>query len=52
MMSELRWSREDAELTRDGIEVASLELSAMDQVALDISREFCIFTTPSEFTHH
>lgn len=36
LMGELRWSPEDAERTRDGIDVRSLELSNIDRVALEL----------------
>jgi hypothetical protein len=36
IMSELRWSSAEAERTRDGIDVNSLELSPLDRVALGI----------------
>lgn len=36
LMRELRWTPEDAERTRDGIDVRSLELSSVDRVALEL----------------
>ncbi len=36
LMGELRWTAKEAERTRDGIDVNSLELSPLDRVALDI----------------
>ncbi|MFO0676139.1 MAG: Rv1355c family protein [Polyangiaceae bacterium] len=38
LVSEIRWSREDAEATRDGLDVAALELSATDLAALSVVR--------------
>lgn len=36
LISEIRWSPEEAERTRDGIDVRSLELSSVDRVALEL----------------
>lgn len=38
MFSEIRWSRDEALATRDGIDLASLELDAADLAALDVIR--------------
>jgi hypothetical protein len=38
MFSELRWSREEAESTGDGLEVESLALSAVDRAGLELCR--------------
>ncbi|MBW2264050.1 MAG: Rv1355c family protein, partial [Deltaproteobacteria bacterium] len=36
MMSELRWSREEVEATRDGLDIASMEFSSADEAAVRI----------------
>ncbi len=38
LYSELRWSREEALATRDGVDIASLELDAADLAALELVR--------------
>jgi nitroreductase len=39
MLSELRWSPEEASATRDGIDVATLELTAVDMAGLQIVKD-------------
>lgn len=38
MMSELRWSREEVERTRDGMDVVTLDLSASDLAGMRVTR--------------
>lgn len=40
MMAELRWNPEEARATRDGIDVATLELSGADRAGLEICRSW------------
>lgn len=40
MMGELRWTREEAERTRDGLDVLSLDLTASDEAALHVFRNW------------
>ena len=42
MMSEIRWSQSEAEASRDGLDLASLELSATDQAALQVCRDWSV----------
>lgn len=42
MMNEVRWTPEEAESTRDGLDVATLELSATDLVGLKLLRSWRI----------
>ena len=45
MMSEMRWTPEETERTRDGLDVATLELSAVDAAAMKLLRKWTIMDT-------
>jgi nitroreductase len=42
LMDELRWTPEEAETTRDGIDLATLELSPLDAAGLRICRDWAV----------
>jgi hypothetical protein len=45
MMREIRWTRDDAIATRDGLEIATLELSASDLAALRLIASWALMKT-------
>jgi nitroreductase len=48
MTNEIRWSRENALATRDGLELATLELSAADQAALRLVSDWSVMVALAE----
>lgn len=40
MMNEIRWSRDEAQRSRDGIDLQTMELSAVDRAAMNVCRDW------------